>query len=371
MNLSLSKKTLSYVFAGAVLALASCKKDRLPAVEPQPTGTKGVYVLCEGAFTQIPGINNSTITYYDLSASSVEKDFFKKQNGISLGTNATDLKQYGSKMYCVITGTAPANKDSYVEVINVATGKSLKRIPFSDADRSFQPRYVTFYKDKAYVSGYDGYITRIDTASMSIESRIKVGGAMEQMAVVNGKLYVTNSAHYQYATDNKASVSVVDLNTFTKVKDIATSVNPIKISATSAGDLFVATASIWGTSITAAFDKLSGVTDTKISSSASEVQMVYTYGSTGFVIAGSYPYQVSNFNTSTGVIGNAFVTDGTAIALPYDVTVNPLSGDVYVTDATDYTGDGKTFCFGADGKKKFQFATGTVPRSPVFNYSYN
>lgn len=367
MKISLSKKTLSYVFAGAVLALASCKKDRLPAVDPQPTGTKGVYVLAEGAFS---AGGHSSITYYSIATGVTEKDYFKKQNGTELGLFANDLKQYGSKMYCVITGSSKANKDSYVEVINIATGKSLKRIPFFDASGGFMPRYVAFYKDKAYVSAYDGYITKIDTASMSIESRIKAGGAMEQMAVVNGKLYVTNSSRSDYSIINN-TVSVVDLNTFTKSKEITVSENPIKISATSAGDLFVASGSIWGTSVAAAFDKLSSVTDTKISSSPSEVQLVYTYGSKGLVIAGSYPYMVSAFNTSTGAIGSAFVTDGTVIALPYDVTVNPLSGDVYVTDATDYTGDGRTFCFGADGKKKFDFATGTVPRNPVFNYSYN
>lgn len=357
------------MFAGGILVFASCKKDRLPAVDPQPTGTKGVYVLAEGSFS---GGGHSSLTYYNIGTGVTEKDYFKKQNGIDLGLFANDLKQYGSKMYCVITGTKAATKDSYVEVINIATGKSLRRIPFSDATGGFVPRYITFYKNKAYVSGYDGYITRIDTANMNIESRIKVGGAMEQMAVVNGKLYVTNSDRsYDYPSSNNSSVSVIDLNTFNKVKDIAVTINPIKIAATPSGDLFVATGSVYGSAVVPAFEKLSSITDTKISSASTEVQLVYNYGNTGFVIAGNYPYKVNTFNTSTGVIGNAFITDGTSITLPYDVVVNPLSGEVYVTDATDYTGDGKTFCFGTDGKKKFEFATGTVPRNPVFNYSYN
>jgi len=358
------------VFAGGILVFASCKKDRLPAVDPQPTGTKGVYVLCEGAYSSVAGTNNSSITYFDLSGSVPDKDFFKKQNGIDLGTNASDLQQYGSKMYCVITGTTPANKDSYVEVISISTGKSLKRIPFSDASRSFQARYVTFYKNKAYVSGYDGYITRIDTASMNIESRIKVGGAMEQMAVVNGKLYVTNSAHYLYATENNASVSVVDLTSFSKLKDITVNFNPTKIAAMPNGELFVVTKGNYG-NIPAAVDRINSVTDTKTQSSAINLYALNISGGKAYgILEGSWPAPntLKIFNTATGALGNDFVTDQTAIANPYGVTVNGLDNKVFVGD--DNGVSGQMFCFSSEGKKLFSFATSSYPQSAVFNYSF-
>lgn len=353
--------------AAAILILGACKKDKLPPIEPQPNTTVGLYVLCEGAFSSG---GKSTLTYYDIATTAVEKDYFKKQNGIDLGAKASDLKQYGSKMYCVITGTDKASKDSYVEVISIATGKSLKRIPFSDATTGFLPRYITFYKNKAYVSSYDGYITKIDTAGLTIESRLKVGGALEQLATVNGKLYVTNSAHFMYATENNSSVSVVDLNSFNKLKDIPVGYNPTKISATSTGDLYVITRGDYN-DIKPSFDKLSSVNDIKTGTDPLlDVEYLNVTGNRGFVI-GPYPNEfLKTIDVSSGVLGTDFVTDGTIITLPYSVTLNSLNEDIYVADADGYAPEGKMLCFGKDGKKKFQFGTGAIPQSAVFKYAY-
>lgn len=365
-------KQFLITLTGAVMALSACKKDKLPPIDPQPNATTGIYVLCEGAFTETAGVNNSSITYFDLSTSIPQKDYFKKQNGVELGTNANDLKQYGSKMYCVITGTKAANKDSYLEVMNIATGKSLKRIAFSDGTGGFLPRYVAFHKGKAYISGFDGYISKVDTASLSIEARLKVGGAMEQLDIVNNKLYVTNSAHFQFGTDNNSSVSVVDLNTFAKVKDIPVNLNPIKIAATANGELFVVTKGNYG-NILPAVDKLNSVTDTKTQSTAINLFSINITESKGYgILEGAWPAPntLKVFNVATGALGSDFVTDQTPVVTPYAVTVNNLDNNVFVADANDYGTEGKMLCFSTDGKKRFLFATGAMPQSVVFKYSY-
>ncbi|WP_238326459.1 YncE family protein [Pedobacter heparinus] len=358
------KKQALVILSAFVLVLGACKKDKLPPIDPQPSATTGVYVLCETGYGKI-----GTITYYEVNTGAAIQDYYKKQNGIDLGVNTSDLKQYGSKMYAVVTGTDKASKDSYIDVMSIATGKSLKRIPFSDATSGFLPRYIAFYKNKAYVSGYDGYVTRIDTAGLTVESRLQVGGALEQLTIVNGKLYVTNSAHFMYATSNNSSVSVVDLNNFNKLKDIPVGFNPTKISATGSGELFVVTRGNYG-NISPSLDKLSSVSDTKTGTEALDVEYLNITGNKGFVI-GPYGNEfLKNINVSSGVLGTDFVTDATPVILPYAVTVNPLSNDIFVSDANGYALVGKTFCFGADGKKKFEFATGGSPQSAVFKYSY-
>lgn len=355
------------MFTGAVLALSACKKDKLPPIDPQPNATTGIYVLCEGPFGQI---NKSTITYYDIATKGLEKDYFKKQNGIDLGTGASALKQYGSKMYCMVTGDNSVNKDAYVEVISIATGKSLKRIPFFNDTEDFSPRNVIFHKGKAYVSGYDGFITKIDTTSLNIESRLAAGGAMEELAIVNNKLYATNSLHPYISNPINSSVSVVDLNSFTKLKEIEVSFNANKIAASPTGDLFVITRGQYSPAIAPAFEKLSSATDSKIQTYAYDLNSITIAGTKAFVITGDYPAALKTFDITNATIGADFITDGTAVNNIYGVTVNPLTNDVYVADATDYTTDGKFFCFGSDGKKKFEFATGSIPQSAVFNYSY-
>lgn len=360
------RKPVLFAILGSVLGLASCKKDRLPALDPQPVSTAGIYVLCEGSFGQA---NNSSITYYEIATKKLTQNHFQLQNGIPLGTDASDLKQYGSKMYCVVTGAKDTNKDSYIEVINIATGKSLKRIPFFDDNKDFMPRYVAFYKNKAYVSSYDGYISKIDTASLAIESRIAVGGALEGLAIVNGKLYVTNSNHVFYPNPNNSSVSVVDLSTFTKKLDVNVGLNPTKIAATANGDLFTVVKGNYA-DVPAQLVKLSSVTDKKISSNEVGLEYLNITGTKGFVIGDFNDPHVKTFDISTGALNGNFVTDQTAITTPYGVTVNALNNDVYVGDANGYAPTGKFFGFGADGKKKFEIVTGALPQCAVFNYNY-
>lgn len=365
MKLNNTLKTIS--FAAVLMAgFSSCKKDKMPDITPGPIMTLGVYVLNEGAYSAATGNSNSSISYYDIASKSVEKDYFKKQNGIDLGVNANDLQQYGSKLYCVVTGSTPQAKDSYVEVMSVATGKSLKRISFSDDKVGFLPRYVMFYKDKAYVSSYDGKIAKVDTASLSIDSRIAVGGALEQMAIVNNKLYVTNSDHFMYATSNNASLSVVDLNTFTKLKEIPVAINPTKISASPSGDLFVVTRGVYmGASPTVT--KVSSVTDIKISENDKiSVEFLAINGNNAFVI-GDYTDPFLNlFTLATGTVGTKFITDATDVKNPYGVTVNPLSKDVFVGDINSSS----MFCFTADGKNKFSFTVGSFPKLAAFRYGF-
>jgi len=352
----------------SLAALSSCKKDKMkePVGDPLPKSTLGVYVLAEGAFGQP---NNSTITYYDIATKAVDKDYFKTKNGIDLGTAASDLKQYGSKMYCVVTGDKDVANDAYVEVISIATGKSIKRIPFSSGGVDFSPRYIIFNKNKAYVSGYDGNISRIDTADLTIETQLKLNGALEEMAIVDNKLYVANSDNFQFPNANNASLSVVNLTTFTKVKDIPVGHNPTRISATTAGELFVVTKGDYA-DIKPSLDKVNTITDTKVTGVLANLEFVKITGSQSFVIGDYRDPFLKTINFSTGQLAANFVTDATAVPTPYGATVNTLNNEVVITDHNSYGAEGKAFIFNAQGVKQVEFTTGGFPQAAVFNYSY-
>lgn len=361
-------KLLPCLLAGFMaLTIASCKKDKVNGGdEPEalmPKETIGVYMLCEGTMNN----NNSTISYYDIKTKATEKDYFKKVNGYALGETANDLQRYGSKMYCVVSGMQE-KKNSYLEVIDIATGKSLKRIPFFDATSEFMPRFVAFNKNKAYVSGYDGKITRIDTATLAIDSRVAVGGALEGLAVVNNKLYVTNSDHPIHPDGKKNVVSVVDLATFTKIKDVEVIYNPVRIAAAGNGDLLVVSWGNYG-------DIAAGLT--RINSTTNEVTGNYEYNGGALAISGNTAYlsldwgvSLKPFDVASGILGKEFVTDDTMIVGTYGLTVNPVGNEVYVADGNNYGDEGKAYCFGADGKKKFEFVTGPLPQHAVFKYGY-
>jgi len=372
----MNKTTTNFTKIGLSLLIGStlftaCTKDRGITLERLPKETIGVYALGEGSFDVK---NASTITYYDVVSKTTTTDFFKKQNGTDLGTNANDLQQYGSRMYCVVTGTNVSAKDSHIEVIDIATGKSVKRIVFSDAVKGYMPRHIGFYKGKAYVSSYDGFITKIDTGSLNIESRLLVGGALDGVTVINGKLYVANSLTPSFPSTNNASIGVVDLNTFTKLKDIAVNANPTKLAATAAGEIYVVTNGTYTPPFVApSLEKINAMTDTKTQTYDYNLSKIAINGNKGFVIAyGDYPAPntIKVLNLSTGAIGADFITDATAIATPYHLTINPLNEDVFIGDANNYGPEGKVVAFSSSGKVKFEFKTGAFPQSVVFNYSY-
>lgn len=358
----------AWTVMAAVFIFSSCKKDRV-IKNTEPTGTQGIYVLNEGIYGTP---NNSSITYHDIEKGTTVQNYFKLQNGKDLGTNASDLQQYGGKMYCVVTGDDAVAGDAYIEVMNLSDGKSIKRIAFSEAGTDFFPRHIAFYKNKAYVSSYNGYITKIDTGSLVVESRLNVGQALEGIAITNGKLYVANTDRYPFATTKKTSVAVVDLNTFTNKTEITVSFNPSKVVSTTAGDIFTQTMGSYAAPFyTPALDKLSSVTDLKVQTYNENLSEIVAHNNNVYVVTGDYVNpEVKILNTTNGTLGANVVKDGTALVTPYMLSVNPLNDDICISDANNYGASGKFFVFSSNGTKKMEFATGASPAKGVFRYSY-
>ncbi|MBO9660429.1 MAG: YncE family protein, partial [Chitinophagaceae bacterium] len=69
-------------------------------------------------------------------------------------------------------------------------------------------------------------------------------------------------------------------------------------------------------------------------------------------------------NTRTReIVTNSFISDGTdkTIEIPYGIMVNPVSREIYVTDAGNYVSPGILYCFDKEGKKKWSVRTGDIP----------
>lgn len=371
-KMNYSKFNLNALFALAALAvtLSACKKDRAEKVyEKEIVGTKGVYVLSEGDWNQA----NPTISYYDIEKKTTVKDYYRQVNGTGLGETANDLQVYGSKMYCVVTGTA-GKAQSFVDVMDVTTGKSIKRIPFNTTNNGFLPRYITFYKNKAYVSRYDGTVSRIDTASLNVDGELQLkngtnnAGGLEGIAVANGKLYVTNSVHPSYPTSLKSKVTVIDLTTFTKSKDIEVGNNPVRIAAAGNGDLYVITWNDWVIFNDPTLVRINSTTDAVIQTeNNTDLGAINLVGTQAWVAKDVYSSpSVKALNLTTGKLGNNLITDATTIIMPYGITINPFDDSVVIGDG----GSSKAFVFGKDGKLKYSFETGSNPQAAVFNYKY-
>lgn len=136
---------------------------------------------------------------------------------------------YGDKMYIAVYG------ESTIEVTDLKA-KSIKQVKTEG-----QPRYMVSEGGKVYISYYNGYVARLDTASLEVEAKVKVGRNPEQLAVSSNKLFVSNSGGMDYSTEvgYDKTVSVVDLSTFTEIKKLDVVLNPTRIQADEQGNVYV------------------------------------------------------------------------------------------------------------------------------------
>lgn len=331
--------------------VSSCDDTDSPD-KPTPiieSSAKGIYVLNEGLYN----MNNSSLCYYDFESGKLTEDIFRKVNNRGLGDTGSDLKIYGSKLYCVV------NLSEQLEIMNVSDCKSIKQISLQGK----QPRKITFYQNKAYICCYNGEVIQLDTASLKIETIVRAGKNPEGVCVANHKLYVTNSGGLDYPNyDN--TVSVFSLPALTLTKTIEVAINPSIIQADEDGNLYLVSQGDYGAT-PCTFQKIDSETD--------EVVHDYELPILNFAISHDNDYvYYYNFNTddswireldlvSGNIIKENFIVDGTSIETPYSITVNSTNGDIYITDVYNYTVNGEVYCFNQYGRKKFSFEAGLNP----------
>ena len=370
-----------FICLAAVLA-ASCRGDEealVPSTWTQvanptyPESVVGFYLLNEGNM----GSNKCTLDFFDCTTGYYRQNIYAETNPnvvLELGDVGNDIQVYGSKLYAVI------NCSNFVEVMDKADARHIGEIKIPNC------RNIVFHEGYAYVSSYAGtvqidpnarlgYVAKVDTATLEVVAECTVGYQPEEMAVVDGKLYVANSGGYR-VPDYDRTVSVIDLNTFTETKQIDVAPNLHRIVADSQGY-------VWVSSRGAYYDVQSDLyvidsrTDKVVDSLGIAVSEMCIDDDNLYVLSSGYSYTDSDdmtvsyvqIDTETrNVITQNFITDGTddEIQVPYGLAVNPETKEIYVTDAKSYVVRGTLYCFTPDGRKKWSVTTGDVPAHFAF-----
>lgn len=364
-----------------VLLVASCRKA--PQVIPEQVETiftpdpssivKGLYLLNEGNMN----MNKASLDFVNFRTGVYERNIYNEANPSvtkGLGDVGNDIGIYGSKMYVVV------NISNKVEVLDVKTARKLAQIDITNC------RYVTFHKNKAYVSAYlgkvgdpkapNGIVAEIDTTSLQIERKVTVGRQPEEMAIVGEKLYIANSGGYS-PPDYERTVSVIDLASFTETKRIDVAINLDRLKADKYGDIYVTSRGDYYTIPSKLFvidtktDAVKKTFDIAASNLWIDDDTAYIYSTEW-----SYPeqkntisYTMLNVKDET-ILSSKFITDGTdkKIVVPYGIAVNPITKDVFVTDAGNYVASGTLYCFGKNGVMKWQVQAGDIPAHMAFVY---
>jgi YVTN family beta-propeller protein len=354
-----SIKSLGFILLFFLALTTSCKKDK--AVQPQPEPPQeisaGVYVLNEGGMDR----NSASLSFYNLGSQSITKNIFGQvnPNQEALGDIGSDLKIYGSKMYIIM------NASSKVEVVDVHSVKSVKTIPMGATPNLKLPRSIVFHQGKGFISAYDGTVSVLDTTSLTIIKTIQVGRNPEQMAIVGNKLYVANSGGYDPANyDN--TLSVIDLTTLEEIKKIEVAINLNKVVADQYGDIYVISQGNYGDVKSSLY-----VIDTQLDAVKKhfdvEISGIFIHADYAYLFSYDYMTAQAKFETinvkDETLLNRNFITDGTdkSINIPYGGGVDPLTGDIYIADAKDFSSSGEVYCFDKNGKKKFSFTAGQIP----------
>lgn len=368
-----------FLLTALFFTVIACRKnDVLPPIVETPLQTpdpnsalSGFYLLNEGGMNS----NNASLDFLNFTTGVYHQNIYSTINPTvvkELGDIGTDIQVYGSKLYAVLNGS---NK---VEVMDVHTGKRIGQIEIPNG------RYIRFHNGKAYVSSYvsadytnpdvKGSVVEIDTVDLSIQRQVTVGYQPEELVIANDKLYVANSGGYRGPNyDN--TISVIDLATFTETKKIDVALNLARMKVDSEGNIFVSSKGDYN-QIPSTISYINTATDSKVETLAVPAENFCINGDSLYVYSTAFNTNTNSFTISYAIINtktrqmvsDKIIKDGSEdkIIAPYGIEVNPITRDIYITDAQTYSGAGKLYCYDINGKKKWETKTGDLPGQIAF-----
>ena len=371
-------RTVLLLFTMATIS--ACREDvevfvpeRIEVAIPEYTSIEGFYLLNEGNM----GSNKSTLDYYDYATGVYTRNIFGNANpwvAKEMGDVGNDIKIYGSKLYAVI------NCSNKIDVMNKQTAEKIGQIDIPNC------RYIRFHEGYAYVTSYAGpvelnpnyeqlgYVAKVDTATYEVIARCLVGFQPDELEIVNGKIYVANSGGYMFP-NYENTVSVIDIESFTEINRIEVAINLHRVRADRHGNLWVSSRGDYYYTPSRLY-RVDVRTDKLVDSINVAVSNLHLDGDSLYIYSTEWSYiEMGNVITygivdvvKNKLVTTNFITDGTEqkIKIPYGIMVNPITKDIYVTDAKNYVSPGTLYCFGQDGVQKWNVRTGDIPAHFVF-----
>ena len=389
-------KTKNYLMMAALAAglfmtcvtFTSCTSDigDNPVNSDDPNGgmivgeivvTNGMLILNNGSYYD--SIDGS-LTYVDFNQNpyDVKQGVYKKVNGESLGGTPNDVLVHGYKIY--IAGS----DENTVFVLDAKNFKLIKKISttgeMGEAD-GVTPRHLLAYGDKVFVSTYGGYVGVIDTLSLNICNKYKVGPYPEGMAIsetaAGVSLYVANS---DYGMGN-GSISKINLTSGSISEFTNDKIHYPQQLAVVGDDIYVLDGGHYDDNWIqqdAGVYLISGDSGKKIIPDATGMAVagysIITYNCP----YGSTSLSYSIYNIAYGHLDSFHLTgdDINPIFNPCAISMDPNTGYVYIasrqkdpdTNYPSYLTPGYVNVYNSTGQYISSFSTGIEPCASAFIY---
>lgn len=362
-------KNFRFIFYAAVVAFmaVACDKDNpvIPAPEGGDPDYHGFFFLNEGQM----GHNNASLEYFNLSNHTMSSGWWTSRNyGIrsQFGDSGTDIMAYYD--YVLVT----LNGSNLLEICK-RNGEHHKAVEIPACRR------IAASGDFAYISSYadDGYVAKVHIEKGLLAGTCATGHEPEGLAIIGNKLYALNSCgyHTDYSgngNNEEASISVIDLNTFTEVERVNLGIINAYSSLTVMPDghsLFINSSGDYnGVAPKSIIFDTATLTVTKEFPQGGTYSTVYRGELYVFDTAFSYETyttEVSGFvyDIFTDTVFE-FPIKAEALATitaPSGIWIHPTEGEVYIADKGDFTTPGQLFRFDLAGTLKEKYSTGVCP----------
>lgn len=330
-----------------VLTMFSCKDDD-SVVDPIVVNDSKVLILNEGNFN----FGNASLSLYNQKLKSVNNKVFQSNNsGRPIGDVVQSTTQIGEELFVLVNNSS---KIEILDVSNLSAKASIQQLN--------SPRYLTsFNSQKAYVSDlYEDKLYVINPESRSVVKTIETGGWVEEMAIVNNKLYLTHVDSNQLWVLNVSNDSILS-----KI-DVHEQPQFIEVDANN---------NIW-VSCTGGFNGGKSAIY-KIDSSVDSILSVFEAPTVDFNVS------EIEFNGSKNELhflakDGLYAMNVAAAQLPtvpkvskenrlfYGFSIEPISNEIYISDAIDYQQRGVVYRFNNAGSQLDAFKVGIIPGDVVF-----
>ena len=341
-----------------LLILSSCIKEEEKENENFLAPQKGVFILSEGNYMY----GNASISYYDKVEKKIENTIFYRANSIPLGDQAQSIVLRNNRLYVTVCNSGK------ICVIDANTYKMLGKITELVA-----PRYIHFFSDeKAYVSDlYSKSIYVINPKSFSIIKKINIDNHSDNLYqhsseefIQVGKFVYVNSWSY----DDK--ILVIDSEQDALVDSIEVLAQPRKMVKDKNNKLWVLCDGGYEGSF---FVGDKGIV--KINPENNSIEKTFYINNSFSVcdlkINGSKDtlYYINNhvyrFSETSSELPNIAFIDSDNRNF-YALGIDPVSSDVYVSDAIDYLQKGIIYRYSSNSVLIDSFKCGIIPSSFVF-----